>query len=328
MEIYKVGEECFDSKAAAARYLGMPKTTFWDRLKAGNGSFNSSKGVVRTMLLDEKIATVPMSPILKQISERYSVEEQKLLAKGINPQAEQIHFPEPCFVGKKFRFGAMSDLHIGSKYFSEDYLREAFRVMRDMNVDFITLGGDIVDGVSPKRQNAQIYELTEIGYKAQRDKAISLLSEAGIPIFAIAGNHDLYFIESAGANIVEDISQKVPNMTYLGAHEGNICCDGATIKLWHGLDGSSYATSYRIQKIIESLSGGEKPNILLVAHTHKFCYIFDRNIHAVSTGCMQKQTMYMRGKKLAAHIGFQIIEFEVNQGKVCNFVVRNYPFYA
>lgn len=36
----------------------------------------------------------------------------------------------------------------------------------------------------------------------------------------------------------------------------------------------------------------------------------------------------MRGKKLAAHIGFQIIEFEVHDSKVCNFVVRNYPFYA
>lgn len=266
--------------------------------------------------------------MLQQIAERYSDEEQRLLAKGINPLAEQIHFPDACFVGKKFRFGAMSDLHIGSKYSSAEYILQAFEVMRDMDVDFITIGGDVVDGVSPRRQAAQIYELTEIGYKAQRDKAVELLSAAGKPIFAIAGNHDIYFVESAGANIVEDMSTLVPDMTYLGAHEGNICCDGATIKLWHGNDGSSYATSYRLQKVIESLSGGEKPNILLAGHTHKFCYIFDRNIHAVQTGCMQKQTMYMRGRKLAAHVGFQIIEFEVSNGQVCNFVVRNYPFYA
>lgn len=327
MKLYKVGDQTFSTKADAARYIGIPRTTFRNRIKSGGGSFDSPKGkVVEDDTPDKVDASLP--PLLKQISERYSVEEQKLLAKGINPLAEQIRFPEACFTGKKFRFGAMSDLHIGSKYSSPEYILKAFEVMRDMDVDFITIGGDVVDGVSIHRQNSQIYELTEIGYKAQRDKAVELLSQAGKPMYAIAGNHDLYFVESAGANIVEDICTQVEGMTYLGAHEGNICCDGATIKLWHGLDGSSYATSYRMQKIIESLSGGEKPNILLAAHTHKFCYIFDRNIHAVSTGCMQKQTMYMRGKKLAAHVGFQIIEFEVSKGQVCNFVVRNYPFYA
>ena len=36
--------------------------------------------------------------------------------------------------------------------------------------------GDVVEGLTPRRISTQIYELTHIGYKAQRDLAIDVFS--------------------------------------------------------------------------------------------------------------------------------------------------------
>jgi len=66
----------------------------------------------------------------------------------------------------------------------------------------------------------------------------------------------------------------------------------------------------------------------LAGHTHKFCYIFQRHIHAIEVPCMQRQTNYMRGKKLAAHTGFLDIQFDVCEQGVCNLSVKLFPFYA
>jgi len=82
-----------------------------------------------------------------------------------------------------------------------------------------------------------------------------------------------------------------------------------------------------VQKIIEAFTGGEKPNVLLTAHTHKALYLFDRNIHAVSTGSIQRQSGFMRYKRLAAHTGFWIIGGKIRDGEIVQFTPTWYPFY-
>lgn len=280
----------YNSLSYLCKVYNIPRSTVRNRLKSGNGEcFIEGKRLVETIDDFKQIN----DPIWESLKDRYTDQELKLLANGINPIPEVPKFPKPNFNGTHYKVGVMSDLHIGSKYSSDDYIYEAFKIFEDNNVNFIAIGGDIVDGLSPKRQKSQIYELNDIGYVAQRDHAVDVLKRAKSPIYAISGNHDLYFLESAGANIIEDISSRVPNMNYIGDHEANINCGGAILKLWHGTDGSSYATSYRLQKIIESFSGGEKPHILL-----------------------------------AAHVCFSIIEFEVKNGNICNFMIKNFPFYA
>ena len=149
-----------------------------------------------------------------------------------------------------------------------------------------------------------------------------------MPIYIISGNHDFYYQEFAGANMIKSISEALDNVTYIGHDSADIDVDGAIIRLFHGGDGSSYALSYRLQKLCEAITGGEKPNILLAGHVHKFCYIFERNIHAISVPCMQTQTAFMRGKKLAAHTGFLQLDFDVLDKSIKNLSVKFFPFYA
>lgn len=80
------------------------------------------------------------------------------------------------------------------------------------------------------------------------------------------------------------------------------------IKLYHGGDGTAYADSYKIQKLIESFTGGEKPNIVFSGHYHKSLYLARRNIHGFEAGTLCSQTKFMRGKKIPAHMGFGIVD--------------------
>jgi len=160
--------------------------------------------------------------------------------------------------------------------------------------------------------------------------AINIFSQwTDSPIYAIDGNHDRWFIKSNGAMIVKDIATALPNFNFLGHDEGDISLKGmATLKLWHGEDGNSYALSYRVQKIIESFTGGEKPSLMLCGHTHKYVKLFERNVHAISVGCIEAQTSWMRGKKIAAHVGFSIFDVWVNKSGISKIRETWYPFYC
>jgi len=181
------------------------------------------------------------------------------------------------------------------------------------------------DGLSNRPNH--IYELNKIGYKAQKEYAIELLSEWKKPLYLVAGNHDSYYVMHGGAYIVEDICEVIDNAVYVGESMGDIEINDIKFNLWHGIDGSSYATSYRVQKLIEAFTGGEKPQILLCGHTHKQGYFFERNIHAFSGGALSRQSKFMKGKKLANHSGFWIIEMNVKDKEILSVKSEWFPFY-
>ena len=278
---------------------------------------------------DSHSAPTPTSTdrVLQLIAERYSEEELKLLSKGKGLEDKNLSYPSIRLKGKHHKIGVISDGHLGSKYAPIEFHLKAFEIFKNEGCECIMHCGDLVEGLNPKRADTQIYELSHIGYKEQKNLAVEVFSENKLPVYAISGNHDAWY-SSMGANIVEDICSEVPNMHYLGFNQADITIGGATLRLFHGGDGASYALSYRLQKLAESFTGGKKPNILLSGHVHKMCYVFDRMIHCVSVPSLQMQTAWMASKKLAAHTGFLIIEFDSNSSGVCNFQFRYYPFYA
>jgi hypothetical protein len=76
----------------------------------------------------------------------------------------------------------------------------------------------------------------------------------------------------------------------------------------HPGGGSSYATSYAIQRIIESYEGGEKPAVALYGHYHKLWSGLIRNVWTVQTGTQQDQTPYQRKKRIEAHVGGVLVK--------------------
>jgi len=262
--------------------------------------------------------------VVQKITDQYSMDELKSIAAGgigTLGSKKAVVSRE----GTHVKFGVMTDTHIGSIYYRPEYFREALTIMEVEGCEFITHSGDITDGLSNRPDH--IYELTHIGYKNQRDYAIEQMNQWSGKWYAISGNHDRYYIKSAGANIVEDIVEHLDDGVFLGDDEGDIIINDKIIKLWHGIDGSSYATSYRLQKVVESLTGGEKPHVMICGHTHKQGYFFERNIHVLSGGAMCLQSKFMRGKKLANHAGFHIVDMELTEDGVTRFRPEWFPYF-
>jgi len=266
------------------------------------------------------------SILLQKLSEKFSPGELKqLLDDKFQPESKETVYD---FSGDVIKFAVISDMHIGSQFTIEDRISAALDECKRQGVSLVLFSGDVTEGMSGR--DGHVYELTHIGYHAQRQAAISLLEpwKYYFTFKAISGNHDLWYASKAnmGALIVKDICDSI-GCEYLGEHEAVIMMNGVKVMLWHGEDGASYALSYRIQKIIESLSGGEKPHILITGHDHKQGYFFTRNIHTVMGGCLQKQTPWMRRKRLAAHEGFWIIEATIKDSEVKKFKPEWIPFY-
>ena len=294
-------------------------------------SFDISSETVNRYLREARergLNGVTISKSVRDIIANYTEDELSAIAKGGRIVPGYTKVPVISFSGKRIRVGHMTDTHIGSLYFDPSRLEQTFEEFKKEKVDFITHSGDVTEGMS--HRPGQIYELSELGYAKQKEKSIELFSQwTDTDIYSVSGNHDQWFIKSNGANIVEDISMAVQNFHFLGHDEGDISLDGkAILKLWHGGDGNSYALSYRLQKILESLSGGEKPNVLIAGHVHKYVSIFERNVYAIGVGTLQRQTQFMRGKRISAHVGFVIADYWVNERGLAKMGHMWHPYYA
>lgn len=234
--------------------------------------------------------------------------------------------PIIAFDGEQITLGILTDTHIGSSYTDEGHVASAIAEFNRVGVDAILHAGDVTEGMSGR--DGHVYELSRIGYKAQRDAAVELFKQADARLYFISGNHDRWYLKKGdiGADIVGDIAEKI-GATHLGHDEGDTVINGIVVRLWHGEDAGSYAVSYRLQKIVESFTGGEKPNVLICGHTHKAAYLFDRNVHVISAGALQGQSKWMRGKRLAAHRGFWVARLTIAENEVKSFSPTWYPIY-
>jgi len=250
-----------------------------------------------------------MSTLTKLI-EKLTPAEQKSLEKSLTGTNRAVLTHDHSFSGRCVRFGYFSDSHIGNKVFNKALWDKMVAYFKYQHIIHVYSPGDIVEGMSGRP--GSIYELEAIGFRAQVNMAATYISMlAPINVHSILGNHDLFFKDKSGvdASVGEALEKQCRNFHFLGDWEADVVLGkGVTMKLFHANDGSAYATSYKLQKLIESLEGGKKPALILSGHYHKQLAMFCRNVHGFECGTLCGQTQWMRGKKIAAHQGFGIIE--------------------
>jgi len=211
------------------------------------------------------------------------------------------------------RFGLTGDRHFGSLYAAPEYLKAFYDYAEGEGVKVVYDAGDMVDG--HKIYRGQEFELSDLGVEAQVARMLKN-SPQNIETRFITGNHDASFKHLAGVGVGGMIQEKVPNHVFLGEEQGDVCFEtpngNFVLRLLHPGGGSSYALSYKSQKIIESLEGGTKPDMIAIGHFHKaFQMPSYRNVACFQTGTFQKQTPFMARHGLAAHVGGWIVEVNV-----------------
>ena len=297
---------------------------------------------------DDIVERLEKKHTIKDLCELYATSERVVLAiirdlqeKGYNVRENNQYWQiskdvphtendyELTWDGNKIiRFGLCGDTHIGSKWTQITLLHRFYDILEQEGIKKVFHTGDIIEGENMRAGHA--YECYVHGADDYIDEVCNVYPERkGIITEFITGNHDHSLIKHAGFNIGKAIGQVRNDLRYLGAGACRIpLTPNCILELRHPIGGGSYAKSYVIQKIINAMSGGDKPNILGVGHFHHGLYIPYRNIHAVTTSTFQAQNDWARDKGMDSELGGWIIECIVSDdGSVRRFKSEYIKFY-
>lgn len=225
----------------------------------------------------------------------------------------------------------VGDSHMGSIYEQIAFLNYLYDLAEKRGITRIYHVGDVVDGHYVNKRQQQLYTLKCIGFEKQTQNVIDNYPyRRGITTYFILGNHDETFIQVGGANIGIAIARARPDMKYLGAGSARVMLTpNCSMDLLHPLDGSSYALSYSGQKYMDALTGGDKPNILLVGHHHKAMYMFYRHIHYLEVPSTCLQSDWEKRNRINNTAGAWILHIKIDeQGTIVSITNELIPHYA
>jgi hypothetical protein len=212
---------------------------------------------------------------------------------------------------KRLRFGVFGDPHLCNKHQQLTFLRTFYDRMAAEGIKTVLCPGDIFDG-NGRVYKGQEFDLFLHGYNAQLDYVSeNLPARKDIKTYIIAGNHCWSFWKSDGADICAALEERRKDIVYLGPLSAKLDMDGLKVQLIHPKGGLTYARSYRMQKIIEQIAPGEKPELLFFGGKHSWNYLpMYRNVIGWMVGAFQGQTDYERELGLYPELGGLIVDVE------------------
>ncbi len=296
----------------AAKAAGVAKSTLWEALR------RDELGVVEAKISGKESEVVALRREL-------ALERAKLSA--LCQARGNVTLVKNA--GNTIKYGVISDPHVGSMYFNETAFDAMFRYYKELGIKDVLCAGDILSG--HKVYKGHEYEVSELGFGNQLKKLVSLDTHGAVVKF-ITGNHDLSFKALAGVRVGEEIASSSKSWQFLGDEQADVEFTTTKgpyrVRLIHPGGGTAYAISYKVQKIVDSLGGGNKPNMIISGHFHKAEFIPSyRNVAICQPGTFENQTPFMARMGLAAHVGGWVVEVTV--GETYNIIKTEFvPFYA
>ncbi len=317
-EVYEALKAAGGNKKRAAEFLGMSRSQFYERLAA-------AKHVTVRATMEGGVGAPP--PFDKS---PFAVEHEVLQVGTSGAATWEIKSRSD----NKFRFGAFGDLHAASKYARWDVREDLTRRAERFGAQAILDTGNWIDG----ERIFNRYDVEKVGLDEQVRLLADRYPKTKLPTYAISGaDHEGWYVRSEGIDVgryCESIMREAGHSwTNLGFMQADIRLKNSNtgvvsiLRLIHPSGGSAYATSYKPQKIVEAMEGGEKPDVLLIGHYHKLDFGLVRNVFYVQTGCCQDLTPFL-ATRTEVHVGGFLIEIEQDpkSGAIVEFtpIVRRY----
>ncbi len=260
---------------------------------------------------------------------------------GLALQTSNIGKRPPTVIDNKFtegkwtKVGFVTDNHLGSNYERLDVLNALYERFAKEGIEVVYNAGNMIDGEAKFNR----FDIHKHGMEAQcRYMAEVYPQIKGMKTLFITGDdHEGWYTQREGVEIGR-FMQKIcmdyarSDMVYLGHMEHDIELKApkgsAMLRIVHPGMGSAYAISYTSQKLVETYSPGEKPAILLMGHYHKAEFLHYRGVFIVQGGCTMDQSPFMRKKRISAHVGGWILEYQQGiDGTIVSFRCEWIPFY-
>ena len=292
---------------------------------------------MRYELIDDKKKKKPNETLEEKIYQQIKkaklspVEAKKVLKNFQQISPKKYHTKKIEFSDKHVKFCVFGDMHMGHQDYRPDILRKMVKDAKRQDVEFYLNAGDTIEGMSGRE--GHIYELTHIGATQQLNYFASEFKRFHKPVYSIEAqdSHGGWFRNkgNTGLEIGPELERRSKHYEFLGYDEQDLKLDnGLKIRLRHPGGGTAYAISYKIQKYIESIGGGDKPNMLFEGHFHKAEYLFYRNIHGYDVGTLQNQSPFMKKTNTPAHVGYWIVDVYTDKKKGVERVINQFvPFY-
>lgn len=220
-------------------------------------------------------------------------------------------------VAKKLIFGVMSDTHYGSKVCMKDEIEDFVDTVYATGARTIFHCGDAIDNNCV--YSTQTSEIELFGVDQQIDLMIEHLpKKPGLTYYLVLGNHDLKSQRKYGFNISRELTEARKDIVYLGDVRATVKIPdekGIDVMLRHSGKGSqAYAMSYPLQRLIQNLPGGSKPNVFIGGHVHYGIYLPQyRNVHALYAGCFQGETTLTMEKEIPVSVGGWICRVSLDE---------------
>lgn len=214
--------------------------------------------------------------------------------------------------GTWHKIGIVSDTHNCSIHENIELQIAMTNIFEEEGVMAIFNAGDVTAGVGTVYKG-QYQELKISGVDKQIQYVTSVYPYSSIPTYMISGNHDLDAFKANGVDVVEKICAGREDLNYVGKLGGFVDIDGIKIYMIHPDGGVPYARTYKMQKIIEGLSGDKKSDIVIFGHWHIMAHLPNyKNTIGIMPGTFETQSDYLIRKGLEPEIGGVILSFMVS----------------
>ena len=250
-----------------------------------------------------------------------------LLNKGDVIDTKDSKYSFETDESNEFKFVAISDTRLGSKYQQLAILNDIYRKAQEMNINNVILCGNISAGLKPITD-------TESNFIDDTQAQIDYIVEnypkyEGITTYFIMGKEDEKHLTAHDINIGKRISEQRSDMIYLGKDICNITIDRVNMQVISSKLRKTYTTSYRPQQTIDAYRSEDKPDILLyggLLQMEKFKY---RGVNCISIPSVCATDKEMQTKRYANTIGAWYITVQTDEkGKLKTINAIDSPYYV
>lgn len=209
----------------------------------------------------------------------------------------------------------ISDTHLCNEAQQLNFLNTMYKEAYERGITTVLNCGDLLDGDYKNRPEHQ-YALFRQGASRQ----INYLAEYypkidGMDTYFITGTHDQTHEKNGGTFTGPEIEQKRPDLHFLGDDMGMfhpVESPKTNIQLYHPGGGCASSLSYKMQKYIDKMEPGNKPNILFSGHFHQSHMMAYRNVIAGLIPCLTDKTSFAIRQGLENTMGGYFVDLYVN----------------
>ena len=209
----------------------------------------------------------------------------------------------------------LSDSHLCNEAQQLHLLNRIYKEAADKGISTILHFGDVLDGDYHNRPEHQ-YALFRLGASRQLDYITNYYPKVeGIDTYFITGTHDQTHCKNGGVFIGNAIEEKRTDLHFLGDDKGIYKPEESPKtreEMFHPGGGCSSSLSYKMQKYIDKMEPGNKPNIIGGGHFHQSHMMAYRNVIAFLVPCLTAKTNFAIRQGLENTMGAYFIDMYVN----------------